>query len=455
MASLALATISASVVVLLLAGNHMAIMHQKSQVEARLSQTVRDGRATEQRLEEASASRKELQENVQALVERLNSLGAQVEGLTDRFQEFAENSAKSSAGRLPHNVPAKKKEKTLLDVWGDTWAATINDERCAGAASLGHIIPKVPPFGYDWPSKSVYDNQRKRCAFKGTAPYKALRSTLLDKCEQKRQEKGIQHFSKPKWPSCPPLLTTALFQKREKAFVHPDGKGHGKNKYSNTYSKQCPTSRGMWGGSYIPSMECVVQYAARDMQPGDLILDWGSGCGHQGAWLEAYFGVHVFGVDIAQAAVDWANKNTFGKYCTADGSDLSFVEDRSFDGVFSYATLYHLPHTEQCVALKECIRVTKDGGKIFIGWNGNHIADRPSPHPTDAVMQNSLNGSLEAKPGKNFWEDCLAESPRAGRIQTTLEREDVIGKWGLGNMDENSFGRHVPNYAIEIWVTAG
>ena len=34
-------------------------------------------------------------------------------------------------------------------VWGDTWAATIDDERCAGYSTLARaIIPKVPPFGY-------------------------------------------------------------------------------------------------------------------------------------------------------------------------------------------------------------------------------------------------------------------------------------------------------------------
>ena len=93
-------------------------------------------------------------------------------------------------------------------------------------------------------------------------------------------------------------------------------------------------------------MVCVIQYAARDMHPGDIILDWGSGCGHQGAWLEANYAVHIFGVDITQAVVDWANKNTFGTYCTADGTNLSFVEDRFFDGVFSCATLYHLPLAE-------------------------------------------------------------------------------------------------------------
>eukprot|EP00946_MAST-07B_sp_MAST-7B-sp1_P005151 g5151.t1 len=274
-----------------------------------------------------------------------------------------------------------------VQAWGDIWRKIMTDGRCAGLDALGTTLPQVPPFGIDWPQ--------------------------------------------------------ALLNEREKAFVSPDG--HNKNKYSDKYAKQCPTSKGMWGGSYIPSMECVIQYAARDMRPGDKILDWGSGCGHQGAWFEALYGVKVFGVDITQEAVDWANKNTFGKYCTADGTDLSFIEDRYFDGVFSYATLYHLPHNVQCAALKECIRVTKDGGKIFIGWNGNHIKDRPSPHPTKTM------GLF----GKTFWEDCLSGSARVERMEMTLEKEKVIGNWALGSMDEGAFGRNVPNYAIEIWLAGG
>ena len=200
----------------------------------------------------------------------------------------------------------------------------------------------------------------------------------------------------------------------------------------------------MWGGSYIPSMECVIQYAARDVRPGDKILDWGSGCGHQGAWLEAFYGARVFGIDITKEGVDWANKHTFGKYCTADGSDLSFIEDGFFDGVFALGVLHHLPYDLQCVTVKECIRVTKDGGKIYIGWNGNHIKDRPSPHPTKTVGTS----------GKTFWEDCLAGSTRVKRLEMTQEKEKVVGNWGIGPMDETSFGRQLPNYAIEIWVAS-
>lgn len=181
------------------------------------------------------------------------------------------------------------------------------------------------------------------------------------------------------------------------------------------------------------------------MRPGDKILDWGSGCGHQGAWFEALYGMKVFGVDITQEAVDWANENTFGKYCTADGTDLSFIEDAYFDGVFSYAVMHHLPYDLQCAALKECIRVTKDGGKIFIGWNGNHIKERPSPQPTRAAASSDIT----------FWEKCVADVARVERMEMTLETEKVIGNWGLGDMDEDAFGRKVPNYAIEIWLAGG
>ena len=119
-------------------------------------------------------------------------------------------------------------------------------------------------------------------------------------------------------------------------------------------------------------------------------------------------------------------------------------EQRSgfFDGVFALGVLHHLPYDLQCVTVKECIRVTKDGGKIYIGWNGNHIKDRPSPHPTKTVGTS----------GKTFWEDCLAGSTRVKRLEMTQEKEKVVGNWGIGPMDETSFGRQLPNYAIEIWI---
>lgn len=124
--------------------------------------------------------------------------------------------------------------------WDDIWKNIITDERCVGVDTLGTKLPQVPPLGIDWPSKSIYDNKRGKCAFKGAIPYKILTETLLNQCADK-----LQSFSNPLWPSCPPLLNQSLFKEREKAFVSPDG--HSKNKILRPVRKAMSNEQGNVG----------------------------------------------------------------------------------------------------------------------------------------------------------------------------------------------------------------
>lgn len=43
-------------------------------------------------------------------------------------------------------------------------------------------------------------------------------------------------------------------------------------------------------------------------QPGDLVLDWGSGCGHELALLRSLFGISGFGIDMVTDAVSFAKR---------------------------------------------------------------------------------------------------------------------------------------------------
>ena len=188
-------------------------------------------------------------------------------------------------------------------------------------------------------------------------------------------------------------------------------------------------------------MECVIEYVGSRFLPGDLVLDWGSGCGHQGAWFKAYFGVDLFGVDIAEKAVRWAQKNSIGKYCLVKPEiGIGFVPDQYFDGVFSYATLYHLSHVQQCETVKSFVRVTRAGGYIYVGFNGKHIPELRSPDPKGP-----------------FWHRCLHTQPRVGKLSLVLEKKAVIGDWGTGALHDSlpsELAEGIPNYAVVIEVSA-
>jgi ubiquinone/menaquinone biosynthesis C-methylase UbiE len=115
----------------------------------------------------------------------------------------------------------------------------------------------------------------------------------------------------------------------------------------------------------------------RNFSPGDHIFDFGSGCGHQGAWLKAYYGMETFGIDMTSSAVDWATANAPGTYCIGDASNVSYVKDNVFDGAYSYAVLYHLPYPLQCKSVLEAIRIVKPHARLFL-----RPCISPSPTPT-------------------------------------------------------------------------
>ena len=57
---------------------------------------------------------------------------------------------------------------------------------------------------------------------------------------------------------------------------------------------------------------------------------------------------------------------------------MLFIPDNTFNAVISHAALYHIPREKQCHTLKELVRVTVQGGHIWIGWNGLHDPDECS-----------------------------------------------------------------------------
>jgi len=84
--------------------------------------------------------------------------------------------------------------------------------------------------------------------------------------------------------------------------------------------------------------------------------------------------------------------------------------DGSFDHVFSAAALYHLPIDTQCDVIQQLLRLLVEGGTISVFWNGNHMADRPSPHPTNS----------------NFFQDCIKKSKWPdSEVKIILEEDDV------------------------------
>merc|ERR1712107_206211 len=99
------------------------------------------------------------------------------------------------------------------------------------------------------------------------------------------------------------------------------------------------------------SHKCVLLTVAHmmDFRPGELVLDWGSGCGHKLSWAKMLFDVDGFGIELVDSAVAWAKKHSLGRFRQADGRYMSWLPDGIFDHVISFAAIYHLSKLDQCV----------------------------------------------------------------------------------------------------------
>lgn len=138
---------------------------------------------------------------------------------------------------------------------------------------------------------------------------------------------------------------------------------------------QCETSKGMWGNPFNSRCAVVTAGIMGQYQRGQVVLDFGAGCGHQATFMTQVFGVHVVGIDINAAAIQWATDHSIGEFHQTNGQDLSWIPDETFDHMYSFASVYYIPLEEVCFFSNEIIRILKPGGTAFFGWLYGYYSD--------------------------------------------------------------------------------
>ena len=106
--------------------------------------------------------------------------------------------------------------------------------------------------------------------------------------------------------------------------------------------------------------------AARDLQKSNLrILDAGCGTGFNLGYYAATDSREVFGLDLANAALEHVRKRGYRKIAQASITDIPFKPE-SFDIVFSFEVVTQTPYETHDASLREMHRVLKPGGHLFI-----------------------------------------------------------------------------------------
>ena len=112
-------------------------------------------------------------------------------------------------------------------------------------------------------------------------------------------------------------------------------------------------------------LEPQLKQFASLLKPDSLVLDVGCGPGFDTAVLRQH-GLQAVGLDLSweMLRAGYTELNIGGDFVQADMRLLPFVE--TFDGIWSSASLLHLPRSETPIALHNFARVLKPGGLLYL-----------------------------------------------------------------------------------------
>jgi len=134
------------------------------------------------------------------------------------------------------------------------------------------------------------------------------------------------------------------------------------------------------------SFEKVVDGFLDKLPTSPAVIDAGCGAGRDTKVFHDK-GVNVVGIDISEGLLEVARReNPDITFIAADFTDLP-LEDQSFDGVWSHASLVHLETIEEVgKALSEFSRVLKPGGFLYV-----YVKEQQGEEKT-AIVSDSLSG---------------------------------------------------------------
>lgn len=170
----------------------------------------------------------------------------------------------------------------------------------------------------------------------------------------------------------------------------------------NTIAKEWDSSR------FVPSKLKIKQI--RKLKKGEKLLDLG--CGNGLIVTEALKkGVHYIGIDISSVFIKVAKKKYPGvDFQVGDATKKLKFKNNSFDKVFSFAVMHHVPSEKlRLKFLQEIYRVLKNGGEaVIINWNllndwprKRYGIEEQIKNPNVGLGTNDFLVGWCATPGKN------------------------------------------------------
>ena len=127
------------------------------------------------------------------------------------------------------------------------------------------------------------------------------------------------------------------------------------------------------GFNYLTELQyseiCKILLSPLNIKNTDKVIECGCGAGAFLINVKKIFNVSdITGVDYSKKILDHAKSNLNGKFFNGSIDSMNFLESNTYDIVLNFSVLHYLNNEEMARnTVKEFIRISKPGGKIFIG----------------------------------------------------------------------------------------
>lgn len=123
------------------------------------------------------------------------------------------------------------------------------------------------------------------------------------------------------------------------------------------------------------SSERVV--ALFGQEPAGPVLDWGCGSGRTWRWLQLFpaWRDAYHGVDVDAEAVEWLRGIGARNLKTCSDEPALPYDDGTFEGLFAFSVLTHIPPANHRHWYREIARVLRVGGRAFLTTQGERVVN--------------------------------------------------------------------------------
>ncbi len=171
------------------------------------------------------------------------------------------------------------------------------------------------------------------------------------------------------------------------------------------------------------TIQSSLEGAGSSLEDLVAVLDFGCGCGRVLRWLRD-IPAELRGADVDRDAIAWCRENLpFAKFERNRLAPPLSYETESFDLIYAFSVLTHLPVKLQHEWMREFRRMLRSGGFLLVSTHGEPYVSRLTPAERDRFARGEVVVRFDQVAGINL---CSAFHPRTYVEKGLAEGLEVI-----------------------------